>query len=135
MADSDDGVDREVGGRTDKGKHLKAEERLLPCPLNEAELIQRGGELAEAVQGLAIAEEYEAERRENEREYLQARERVVARLAETVSSKVESREVMVVSDLVSTASGMMVSETREDTGEVLGMRQPTAQELQGGLGV
>ena len=107
--------------------------RSLVCALSDAELIVRGNELAAAVKALAAAELAEAERRKAAKGIITEKENIIARLAETVKAKSEWREVIVVSNLVSTASGVMVAETRTDTGEVLGMRQTTVSEMQTGM--
>jgi len=106
------------------------EPRRLPCALNEAELNARGDELATAVQELARAETEEAERRKAVKARLTEMELKVSDLAETVKSRREERDVMVVGELVGMAEGPMVREVRMDTGEMIGLRQPTAQERQ-----
>ena len=115
------------------GKHLKMEKQSLLCQLNESELIARGHELAEALRKLEQLEDAETARRKEARISIEGQERLVTQLAETVIKKSELRDVMVVSDLASTAKGMMVAETRTDTGEVLSMRPATATEIQPGM--
>ncbi len=107
-------------------RRVKDDQRRLECKLSEAELNIRGEELATAVQKLAEAEKLEAERRKEAKDKLTV-------IAVVVKDKKEVRGVTVVSDLVSTADGLMVRETRTDTGEVLQLRQPTQREQQPGM--
>ncbi len=86
------------------------------------------------MQALAKAEAEETSRRKEVKDHLTSMAETIASLAEVVKGRQEHRDVLVAFDLVSTAQGQMVRETRTDTGEVLQMRQPMKSELQPGLG-
>ena len=87
------------------------------------------------VKVLAAAEVAEAERRKETKREITRMEWRIAELAETVKARKEMRDVVIIGELVAMAEGTMVREVRMDTGEMIGLRQPTAQERQPGLGV
>lgn len=121
------GIQEAVARRVGEGK------RFLTCALTEAELIVRGDELATAVKALASEEEAQAATRKAMRDKLTEMQNGINRLAKVVKEKAEERDVLVVRDLVDMAEGPMVRETRTDTGEMLGLRRPTPQEMMPGM--
>ncbi len=114
-------------------KRVSEEKRSLVCKLSDGELIIRGQELARLVEAIAKEEDRQALQRKAGKDILTEMQNQLDRLAQVVDTREETRPVIVVGELVPTAEGDMVRVIRTDTGEMLGLRKPTKQELQPGL--
>ena len=114
-------------------RRVSEDKRLLPCKLSDMELIERGQELADQVNAIQQEEAEQTNQKKAMRDKLTGMTNELERIAKIVDAREETRPVVVVGELVATAEGQMVRETRTDTGEVLLLRQATGQELQPGF--
>ena len=101
--------------------------RSLPCKLTAAEFVARGQELAETVQGVNNEELNQKGIRDQLKAKLTELQSKQARLASVVARSEEYREVIVI--LEARADGK-AQEAREDTGEILNVREMRDDEKQ-----
>ncbi len=107
------------------------ETRTLPVELTDDELLQRGDELARAIQAVREEERHQKAQREAMKDALASLQGDCARLAQVVRERAEPRSVgcRIVHDYAANA----VQLVREDTGEVIESRAMSDHERQLGL--
>ena len=106
---------------------LKRITRSLPCKLTAAGFVARGQELAETVQGVNNEELNQKGIRDQLKAKLTELQSKQARLASVVARSEEYREVTVV---VNSRPDGKAEEVREDTGEILHVREMRDEEKQ-----
>lgn len=106
---------------------LKRITRSLPCKLTAPEFVARGQELAETVQGVNNEELNQKGIRDQLKAKLTELQSKQARLASVVARSEEYREIIVI--LEARADGK-AQEVREDTGEILNVREMRDDEKQ-----
>lgn len=112
------------------GKVIRTFTAPLPCVLTDAEIQERGEELAKTEAEL-VDHNTEAKRIRSDLKEQEAGFRsTIGRLTITINSRAEERPVEVE---VRKLSERLVEEVRLDTGEQITTRPATSEELQGGL--
>jgi hypothetical protein len=108
-------------------ERLYTEDRELPCPLTDPELLAKGDALAAALQDLEAEKDGQATAKAQMKERLEALNNDVNRISRQIQERREFRMVPV--DIEVKDSGKaLVCEVRKDTGEIIRERFMTEDE-------
>ncbi len=106
----------------------KTEIRALPQTLTEAELRDRGHELASCVQDIAAELERQKSQKAGMKARIQELEGRKGKLANIVQRQEEDRDTVI--EIWHNFDGLQVEYVRRDTGEIIDRRRMTNDELQ-----
>ena len=108
-------------------ERLYTEDRELPCPLNDEELLAKGDSLATTLNDVEAEEELQATAKAEMKKRLENLHGTVARLRRQIVERREFRMVPVDIQIKDVGKGL-VCETRKDTGEIVRERFMTDDE-------